>query len=87
MYHLYILECSDKTLYTGIAIDVHKRVEAHNYSPRGAKYTRSRRPVKLVYVRRFRTRSNALKAEIKLKQLTRAEKLALINQPPNNGYF
>ena len=79
MYCLYILECADQTLYTGIAIDVVKRVEEHNTSPRGAKYTRARRPVKLVYSRRFRTRSRACIEEARIKKLSRAEKLHLIN--------
>lgn len=79
MYCLYILECADKTLYTGIAIDVLKRVEEHNASSRGAKYTRARRPVKLVYSRRFRTRSRACIEEARIKKLSRTEKLHLIN--------
>lgn len=80
MYCLYILECADKTLYTGIAIDVVKRVGEHNTSPRGAKYTRARRPVKLVYSRRFRTRSRACIEEARIKKLSRMEKLNLINK-------
>ena len=80
MYSLYILQCSDNTLYTGVAIDVEKRVGEHNNSVRGAKYTRSRRPVQLVYTKRFRTRSQAQKSEIRVKKLTRLEKLALIRQ-------
>ncbi|MFH1170957.1 MAG: GIY-YIG nuclease family protein [bacterium] len=78
MYSLYILQCSDKTLYTGITVDVGRRVEAHNHSPTGAKYTSSRRPVKLVYTKQFRTRSRALKEEHRIKQLSRREKLAVI---------
>lgn len=80
MLYLYILHCSDNTLYTGVAVDVAKRVKAHNHSPRGAKYTRSRRPVKLVYTKSFRTRSRALKEEYRVKQLSRKEKLALIGK-------
>ncbi|MBU0598037.1 GIY-YIG nuclease family protein [Patescibacteria group bacterium] len=78
MYHLYIVRCADKTLYTGIAQDVNKRVTEHNTSEVGAKYTRSRRPVKLVYTRRFRSRSTASRAEARVKQLSRQEKLAMI---------
>lgn len=78
MFSLYILQCSDQTLYTGIAVDVIKRVEEHNQSPRGAKYPRSRRPVKLVYTKKFRTRSNALKEEYRIKNMSRRQKLSLI---------
>ncbi|OJI06866.1 endonuclease [bacterium CG10_46_32] len=78
MYHLYILKCADKTLYTGIAVDLAKRIAEHNNSKLGAKYTRARRPVKLVYSRKFRTRSTALKEEYRIKALPRKEKLALI---------
>lgn len=79
MYHLYILECADKTLYTGITVDLGRRVREHNSSKLGAKYTRARRPVKLVYSKKFRNRSSASKAESHLKNLSRAEKLTLLN--------
>ena len=78
MYQLYILKCADKTLYTGIAADLQKRLQEHNGSKLGAKYTRSRRPVKLVYARKFSSRSLAAKAESRMKKLSRREKLALI---------
>lgn len=78
MYHLYILECADKTLYTGITTDLERRVYEHNMAKIGAKYTRTRRPVVLIYSKKFRTRSLALKAEYKIKQMTRVEKLELI---------
>ncbi len=80
MYTLYIVECADKTLYTGIALDVERRLKEHNHSPRGAKYTRARRPVKLVYTRRFRTRSRASSEEARIKKLPRSEKITLIQQ-------
>jgi putative endonuclease len=79
MYYLYILKCSDGTLYTGITSDLKRRVEEHNSSPKGAKYTRARRPVELVYSKRFRDRSSASKAEARLKGLPRDEKLKLIS--------
>ncbi len=79
MYNLYILRCKDKTLYTGITVDLDRRVKEHNSSKRGAKYTRSRRPVKLVYSRRFRNRSNAQKEEARIKSLSRKEKLLMID--------
>lgn len=78
MYYLYILECADTTLYTGITVDLERRVLEHNTLKTGAKYTKARRPVKLVYSKKFRNRSLASKAEIRLKKLSRIEKLALI---------
>lgn len=71
MYHLYILLCSDKTLYTGITTDLKRRLKEHNSSNLGAKYTRSRRPVKLVYSKKFRNRSTASRAESLMKSLSR----------------
>ncbi len=78
MYYLYILKCQDKTLYTGIAVNLAKRLAEHNFSNQGAKYTRSRRPVKLAYAKKFRNRSAASKAESRIKALSRKEKLRLI---------
>ena len=78
MYYLYILKCADQTLYTGITVDLARRVREHNMSKKGAKYTSSRRPVKLVYSKKFRNRSTASRAEAKIKKLSRAEKLAMI---------
>jgi len=80
MYHLYILQCADKTLYTGVTVDLKRRVGEHNSSRLGAKYTRTRRPVKLVYSKKFRNRSSAQKAESRIKKLSRQEKLALISK-------
>jgi len=80
MYYLYILKCSDDTLYTGITVDLERRVEEHNGSKLGAKYTRVRRPVEIVYSRRFRTRSAVCKEEYRIKMLTREEKLSIIGK-------
>ncbi len=80
MYTLYILECADGTLYTGITTDVTRRLKEHNTSPRGAKYTRSRRPVTLRYTKRFRTRSRAAEEEARVKKISRSEKLMLCTQ-------
>lgn len=80
MYYLYILRCQDKTLYSGITVDLDRRVSEHNSSKLGAKYTRARRPVKLVYSKKYRTRSTASKAEVKIKKLSRQEKLNLIKK-------
>ncbi len=78
-YYIYILECKDKTLYTGSTNDLEKRVLAHNTSKTGAKYTKARRPVVLEYSEKFRTKSKALKRECAIKKLTREEKLILLN--------
>lgn len=78
-YYVYMLMCSDKTLYTGIAKDVQKRLQEHNESDKGAKYTRIRRPVELVYTEKAEDRSSASKREYAIKKLSREQKLALIN--------
>lgn len=77
MYYLYILQCSDNTLYTGITTNLVRRVKEHNSSSLGAKYTRGRRPVVLIYSKKFRTRSAATVAESRTKKLSRIEKLSL----------
>jgi putative endonuclease len=77
MYYLYILKCTDKTLYTGITIDLKRRIAEHNRSKLGAKYTSSRRPVKLVYSKKFKYRSTASKEEARIKKLNRNKKLML----------
>ncbi len=80
-YYVYILECSDKTLYTGWAGDVEKRIREHNNGKAGAKYTKPRRPVRLVYIEEAASLSEALKREAGIKRLSRAEKLLLIGKP------
>ncbi len=80
MWYVYILECSDKTLYTGVATDLERRVAEHNNSKLGAKYTRPRRPVKLVYSKEFQNRSEAQIAECRIKRLTRTEKIKTIKK-------
>lgn len=76
-YWLYILRCGDNTLYTGIAADVDKRLELHR-SGKGAKYTRGRSPLTVVYREELPDKSAALRRELAVKKLTREEKLALI---------
>jgi len=76
MWYVYVVRCADGTLYTGVAKDLKQRIAAHN-AGRGAKYTRSRLPVKLVYRERARDRSGALKREHAIKSLPRASKRAL----------
>lgn len=80
MWYLYILRCGDGSLYTGITTDVEKRLEAHRLR-RGAKYTRGRGPLKLVYKEACGDHSAALRREIEIKGLTREEKLKLIQNP------
>ncbi|MBU1995512.1 GIY-YIG nuclease family protein [bacterium] len=77
-YFVYMLMCADNTLYTGITHALEKRLHAHNTSPKGAKYTRGRRPVTLVYSESCENKSSALKREHAIKKLTRTEKEALL---------
>jgi len=76
MWSVYIIECNDGTLYTGISIDVKKRVLIHNKG-KGAKYTKNRLPVKLMYEKEIGNRSDASKEEYRIKKLSRINKLAL----------
>ncbi len=76
MYFVYILQCKDKSLYTGIATDVLRRFDEHR-SGRGARYTRAHPPKKIVHQEPFTTRSAALKREAEIKRWPRAKKLAL----------
>ena len=78
-YFVYILKCSDETLYTGIAKDLQRRLFEHNSSNKGAKYTRSRRPLTLIYSEESQDRSSASKREYEIKKLSRLKKLELIN--------
>ena len=79
MYYVYMVKCADDTLYTGIATELDRRIEEHNISDKGAKYTRVRRPVELVYSETYPDRSAASKREYEIKKkMTRAEKLALL---------
>jgi putative endonuclease len=78
LYYLYILKCADKTLYTGITTDLKRRITEHNSGKLGAKYTSSRRPVKLVFSKKFKNRSTASREEARIKGLKRGEKLRLV---------
>ena len=82
VWFVYIVRCADGTLYTGISTDVARRAQAHSEG-RGAKYTRSRGPVAVVYTEACPDKSAALRRELEIKKLTRAEKLALIEQRKN----
>lgn len=75
MYFVYGLRCEDGTVYTGITTDLERRVREHNTSKLGAKYTRARRPVKLIYSKKFESRSEALVEEARIKKMSRSEKL------------
>lgn len=74
MWHVYLLECSDKTIYTGITNNLEKRIATHN-SGKGAKYTKGRLPVTLIKSFEVADKSTALKMEYKIKQLSKDEKL------------
>lgn len=79
MIGVYIVKCNDGTLYTGSTIDIEKRLNDHNHSKHGAKYTRARRPVMLVYSEEFDDISKARSREAEIKRMTRGEKLQLIS--------
>tara|TARA_B110000263_G_C15261785_1_gene489175 strand:+ start:803 stop:1060 length:258 start_codon:yes stop_codon:yes gene_type:complete len=76
---VYIVACSDGSFYTGITTDKERRVSEHNDSKKGAKYTRNKRPVDLVYSETLPDRSAASKREYYIKKLSRADKLKLID--------
>ncbi len=78
-WFVYILECADKTLYTGITNNLDKRLSAHNKGT-ASRYTGSRRPVNLLYSEKHDDRSSALKREINIKSLSRIDKLELIKK-------
>jgi len=81
MWYVYILQCADKTLYTGITIDLDRRLDEHNgINTLGARYTRSRRPVTLAYAEEAESRASAASREAAIKKLTRAQKLKLIHE-------
>jgi len=79
-WYLYMVRCADDTLYTGITTDVQRRIDEHNGDDRiGARYTRTRRPVELVYTEQVASRAAAASREAAIKKLTRQQKLALFN--------
>lgn len=79
MNYTYMMKCADGTLYTGWTTLVEKRLKAHNEGKAGAKYTRAKRPVELVYYEGYATKEEAMSREYAIKQLTRKEKLALMD--------
>jgi predicted GIY-YIG superfamily endonuclease len=79
-WSLYILKCGDGTLYTGITVDLQKRIEKHRNGA-ASKYTRSRMPVRMVHREACKGRSDALKQELAIKKLSRKDKEAYIRKP------
>lgn len=86
MNYTYILKCSDGTLYTGWTNHLERRIEVHN-SKKGAKYTRSRTPVCLEYYETFLTKEEAMSREWEIKQLSRKEKMELIQNGMRGAHY
>ena len=80
MWYTYIVRCSDNSLYTGVTTDLERRVDEHNSSDKGSKYTKTRSPVKLVYDETHTDRSSSCKRESEIKKLSRTDKLKIINE-------
>ena len=85
VWYTYMVKCRDGTIYTGVTKDLTRRIREHNVSSRGAKYTKSRRPVTLIYHHQFESRSGAQKFEYKVKKMTRKQKLALVMESHELG--
>ncbi|MCU0608847.1 MAG: GIY-YIG nuclease family protein [Chitinispirillaceae bacterium] len=79
IWHLYIIRCADSTLYTGISCDVGRRFARH-VSGRGAKYTRTRGPLQLVYTKKIGSQGDALKKEYQIKRLSKKKKEELVRK-------
>ena len=84
-WFVYIVKCSDNTLYTGVTTDIDRRIHEHNHTKKGAKYTMSRRPVTLVACKVFRIKSNAFKVEYKVKQKKKHEKINFLTELKNES--
>ncbi len=82
MFFVYILQCQDGTYYTGYTNDINKRLQVHNEG-KASKYTRTRLPVKIVYVEEFATKSEAMRKEIEIKNLPRLKKEHLVQAYQN----
>ncbi len=80
MYYIYLLRCSDNSLYCGQTKDLERRIEEHNGDSSKSKYTRVRKPVKLVYFEKYKTINEVLKREFEIKKLTKAKKEILIKK-------
>nr|WP_314465990.1 GIY-YIG nuclease family protein [uncultured Clostridium sp.] len=79
MNYTYLVKCADNTLYCGWTNHLEKRIEAHNQG-KGAKYTKTRRPVELVYYESYPTKEEAMRREVQIKKLSRKDKLFLIKE-------
>jgi len=79
MNYTYLVKCADNTLYCGWTNHLEKRMEAHNQG-KGAKYTKTRRPVELVYYESYPTKEEAMRREVQIKKLSRKDKLSLIEK-------
>lgn len=84
-WYLYIVRCSDGSLYTGVTTDIDRRILEHNYGMKAAKYTRSRRPVRLVYEESCKDHSTALKREYQIKRLSKEKKENLVETYAQGG--
>ena len=80
LYYFYVLRCADSTLYCGQTNDINRRVLEHNSSKKGAKYTKSRRPVELIYVEEHPTIQTVLKRELEVKRYSKSKKEKLVSQ-------
>lgn len=86
-WHVYIVCCKDNSYYTGITTDLIRRMEEHNSAKKGARYTRTRRPVELVYFEKAASRSIATRREIQIKKLPLPSKKELIKTCPSTGWL
>ncbi|KKP61724.1 MAG: hypothetical protein US48_C0009G0005 [Candidatus Levybacteria bacterium GW2011_GWA2_37_36] len=84
MYFIYLLRCSDNSLYCGQTKNLKRRIKEHNSNDSKSKYTRARRPVKLVYFEKYKTINKALKREFEIKKMTKGKKEELIINLQNN---
>ncbi|WP_096085608.1 GIY-YIG nuclease family protein [Agaribacterium haliotis] len=78
-WYVYLLRCADDSLYCGVTTELQRRVKEHNFSNKGARYTRARRPVSLAYSEKVSSRQQACRREAEIKKLSRKQKLKLIN--------
>lgn len=85
-WFVYILSCNDGTLYTGITTDLDRRLQEHNTGKAGARYTRARRPVRLVYSEKVGSRSEAARREYRIRRLPAAQKRALVTAEAPGGH-
>ncbi len=85
VWWVYFLRCNDNSLYAGVTTDIHRRIEEHNNSKLGAKYTRAKRPVKLVYLEEANNKSKACQREYQIRHLTKLKKEQLVSKYNQNS--